>query len=164
MPSRCPQYQPSTTSHTGWPNVNVCAAEKTRFTPTCRQQFTLLLRCAMAKKAETNGHSTIPFLKDRLQCPADDAGLDAFPTLTQCLFPIWKDSKCVRISGGVRIRLVGGYYLVTVSCPSEGLETTLTTPTLVGLLEALEAHVRNPATIWTPTFEEQKRARQDAKR
>lgn len=95
-----------------------------------------------------------------LQAPSDSTGAAAYPNLFACLVPTWEDGKCLRQSGSVRLKLVGGDDAVTLTCPTEQLETTMVTDTLVNLVGLLESHVANGASIWTPTWEVAKKARQ----
>jgi hypothetical protein len=92
--------------------------------------------------------------------PSDPEAVKRWPTLTSLLNPVWKDAECVRQSGYLRMRLVGGYYLVTVVCPTEQLETTVTLDTLVDLNDSIESAVCNPRCVWLPTFEATKKSRQ----
>lgn len=113
----------------------------------------------MAKKPK-NDDVPISVLAVSRQAPDDDALATACPTLYKCLVPIWKEGKCKRQSGSLRVRLIGGYYQVTLSCPTEGVETSLVTDTLVGIEGQLESRLRDPSCIWTPDFAAQKKSRQ----
>src|SRR5579872_6129642 len=94
---------------------------------------------------------------DPNKAPADTEGREKYPTLHWCLSPIWKDGKCVRAAGELKLKVVGGYYLVTVRLVSEARETTLTTETLVSLADQLENHLTRPSTIWFPDWTAKKR-------
>jgi hypothetical protein len=96
--------------------------------------------------------------------PQDAEGMKAYPTLAACLQPRWKDGKCVRQAGRMGLRVVGCYFLVSVTCPTEGLETTATLGSIVGLLDALEGHLRSPGAVWTPTFDRVKEAKAEEKK
>jgi len=111
-------------------------------------------------KSEDKAQSALPAAAMSRQQPTDDNAVQNWPTLMSCLYPIWVDGKCKRQSGSLKIRLVGGYYVVTLSCPTEGMEASLTTDTLVDLFDALEARVSDPACVWTPDFAAVKRTRQ----
>lgn len=101
-----------------------------------------------------------PFAQESLQkAPSDSEGLRLYPTLMQCLMPVWKDGKCLRQSGGLRLRIVGGYYLLTIHCPTEGVEATLTAETLVDMLAQLEQSLQLHQLRWFPDFERQKKTR-----
>lgn len=117
----------------------------------------------MGKKADTNGTAP-PGIADGVnRAVSDEEGKKLYPTLAWCIDPIWKDGKCIRPSGDLRIRTMGGYYLVTVHCSAEQQETTLVTDTLVQLLEQLERHLVAPTTIWLPDWQAAKKSRQPAK-
>lgn len=113
----------------------------------------------MAKKSDES-KTPIPVAAMRKQAPDDNLLKAKCPTLHQLLMPIWIDGKCKRQSASLRVRLVGGYYMVTLSCPTEGLETNVVTDSLVGLIELLEAKVSDPGCIWTPDFAAIKKTRQ----
>ena len=102
----------------------------------------------------------LPLLAMRKQAPDDGELEKQAPVLFSCLQPLWREGKCKRASGSLRVRLVGGYYQVTLSCPTEGLEMSMVTDTLVDLVKQIEARLNDPACIWTPDFSEQKKSRQ----
>lgn len=108
---------------------------------------------------ENGQQSALPVFALR-QLPTDDVLLASCPLTAEILWPKWKDGKCLRQSGSVRVRLVGGYYLITLHCPTEGVEATLTTDTLVDPLGQLEVALRNDTLVWLPDFERQKKTRQ----
>lgn len=114
----------------------------------------------MAKSKKADDVMPLALMEGKLRAPTD-ADLEAScPTLHRCLSPIWKDGKCVRQSGSLKVRLIGGYYQMTLSCPTEGVETSITLESLVGCLEALDERLQSPGCVWTPDFVEQKKARQ----
>lgn len=91
----------------------------------------------------------------------DDPGLaERCPTLYRCLISIWEGGKCKRQSATLGVRQIGGYYQITLRCPTEGVETSMVTDTLIDLVDQLEARLRDPACVWTPDFASQKKARQ----
>ena len=101
----------------------------------------------------------LDLLKGRAQVPQDAAAEDEWPTLMAVLLPVWKEGKCRRQAGSLRLRIVGGYFLVTVHCPTEGMECTMTTDTLVNLLPQLETFLQSGASEWIPDFETLKKTR-----
>ena len=106
--------------------------------------------------------SPVSILADRNSLiPQDGQGAKLFPTLMELLLPKWVDGKCVRQSGRLSMRIVGPYFVFTVSCPTEGLETSVTLASIVEALEAIERHCVDPGAIWTPTFDRQKQARKE---
>ena len=90
----------------------------------------------------------------------DPQGMDKYPVLSSLLHPIWKEGVCVRQSGTMRVSLVGGYFIVCVSCPTEQVETRVTLDTLVDLIGRVEESVRDPRATWLPTFAATKKTRQ----
>ncbi len=95
--------------------------------------------------------------------PTDQAGEKAYPTVAALLQPLWRDGRCTREAGSIRLRIVGPYFLVSITCPTEGLETTATLASIVGLMDALEKHVNAADAVWTPTFDRVKKAKADVK-
>lgn len=92
--------------------------------------------------------------------PTDETSKDTWPTLYELLRPIWKDGKCLRQAATIKLRLAGPYYLVTLSCPTEGLEATLTTDTLVCLFDQMEEFLASAACPWMPDWQQAKKSRQ----
>jgi hypothetical protein len=115
----------------------------------------------MSKK---NGDTLPVFLRTQSLVPQDSDGEETYPVLSQCLMPRWRDGRCIRESGRIGIRIVGSYYMATVTCPSEGLECSVSCSSIIGLMDRIEQAVASPDTVWTPTYGAQKRARQDAQR
>jgi hypothetical protein len=103
-------------------------------------------------------------LLDRKASLDDEAGAKKHATLYSLLAPGYKDGECVRLGATVRIRVVGCRYMVTVSCETEEVQTTLLLPTLEELLEKVEQLLNSPDTVWLPDFNATKRARQQARR
>jgi hypothetical protein len=95
--------------------------------------------------------------------PEDAQGVEKHPFLTDLLFPRFKDGKCVRQAGRLTLKIVGGYYVVTVACPTESVQTTLVFRTLEALLDQVEQSVQLSTIVWLPDFEKQKKDRQQAK-
>lgn len=113
---------------------------------------------AKAKKEQITGLPSL--IAATKHAPTDHALSERCPTLHSLLQPVWKDGKCKRQSGSLRIRLIGGYYAVTLSCPTEGVETQIVLESLVDWLDAAEARLRDPGCIWTPDWESTKKTRQ----
>lgn len=114
----------------------------------------------MASKKAENPATPVALAAMRRQAPDDAQAVEVWPTLLGCLLPVWVDGKCKRQAGSLRVRLIGGYYQVTLHCPTEGLETSLVVETLVGLLDALERRLNDPGCVWTPDFDSIKKTRQ----
>lgn len=114
----------------------------------------------MAKKPATNGVVPPPLQGLTTLVPCDDAAQQTWPNVWACLMPHWSEGKCTRQSGGIRLKLVGSWFVVTLSCPTEGLETDLTTDTLVGLLDQLESLLASGKAVWKPDWSATKKARQ----
>lgn len=93
------------------------------------------------------------------QSPADEAARAQYPLLMQCLLPIWKESKCLRQAGSIRVRLVGSYYMVSINCPTEGVEATLTAESIIDLPLQLENALQLNRLQWIPDYERVKGTR-----
>jgi hypothetical protein len=112
------------------------------------------------KKMERNGDDKLHLGRDRAL--DDPEGLEQCPTLIELLSPRWKDDKCTRLGGSLALRVVGGFYVVKIACPSEEVQATFTLTTLANLEAHLEESVRSSSIVWLPDYESQKRARRDA--
>lgn len=110
---------------------------------------------------QSNGQGPPAFLTQHKQLNDPD-GKDLYPNLYACLAPVFKDDKCVRESGSIRLVIAGGWYRVTVQAPSEGVQTTITVTSLVDLLEAVESALRGGETPWVPDYNSVKKHRQQA--
>jgi|SRR5215475_1654223 len=116
----------------------------------------------MRKRESLNGSTPSPLVGVSTQCPTDSEALKAWPNVVACLYPLWREGKCIRQAGALRVRLVGCYYCVTLSCPTEGVETDLVVETLVGLFDALEGLLSSGKAVWRPDFYHTKKSRQQA--
>ena len=92
----------------------------------------------------------------------DPEGELACPTLSQLLLPRFKEGKCTRLGGSLSLRVVGGFFVVRIACPTEQCQTTFTLTSLSQLTERLEAAVQSTSTVWLPDYDSQKRARREA--
>jgi hypothetical protein len=101
---------------------------------------------------------------DRNVALDDQEGQQKHPTLYSLLAPGFRDGACIRLGATMRIKVVGSRYMVTVSCETEELQTTLLIPTLEELLEKVEQLLSSPETVWLPDFNATKKARQQARR
>jgi hypothetical protein len=114
----------------------------------------------VGKKPSPNGVVPLPLQGLTTLLPQDDASSTRWPNVWACLMPHWSEGKCTRQSGGIRVKLVGSWFVCTLSCPTEGLECDLTTATLVDLLDQLEAILSNGTAVWRPDWSTMKKARQ----
>jgi hypothetical protein len=114
----------------------------------------------VAKKQSLNGSVPQPLVEARTKVLADPATHERWPKLLSCLLPHWDGDKCTRQAGSLRVRLVGGYYLVTLSCPTEGLDTTVTVDSLTVAWDQLEEALANGRAVWLPDWSTTKKARQ----
>jgi hypothetical protein len=92
--------------------------------------------------------------------PADDEAAKRFPTIYDCLMPRWKEGACVRQSGKISIRITGSLFTITLECPTEGLQASLSSETFADLFTRLEKLLASGKAQWVPSWEIQKKARQ----
>lgn len=114
----------------------------------------------MGEETRVNGTVPGPLANLSTLVPCDDKARERYPNVWACLMPHWSEGKCTRQSGTLRVRIVGSWFEVTLSCPTEGVETTLSTETLVNLLEQLEKLLASGRAIWKPDWSSTKKARQ----
>lgn len=113
----------------------------------------------MPKKKAPEALRPGPLVAKGNQCPQDDAAGDRWPNLLSVMYPQTMDGKPVRLPGSLSVAVNGGYYIVTVRCPSEGLDTRLVVETLVDLLDQVERHVSSPVCVWLPDWNSTKKIR-----
>jgi hypothetical protein len=97
--------------------------------------------------------------------PHDDDACSAWPLLMGLLLPTFDaKARLTREAGILSIRIDGSVFRVTLVCPTEGVQSTYETPTLIDLFSLLNDHLSRPTTIWVPTYDSKKRAGQALKR
>lgn len=115
----------------------------------------------MAKKRdELNGFTPTPLVGVQSQRPQDTDGEKKWPNLLACLCPVWREAKCVRQAGSLSIRVVGSVFQVSLSCPTECVETSVRVSTLVDILDVLEKVLSDGTAVWGPDYATAKKARQ----
>ena len=112
------------------------------------------------QKSDKNGHERLALGKDREL--DDPTALAECPTLYDVLRPRWKDGKCTRMGGSLSLRVVGGFYVGRLSCPTEQVTATICLTTLATLTADLERAVQSNSIVWLPDYESQKKARREA--
>lgn len=85
------------------------------------------------------------------------------PQLFSLMEPKFKDEKCVWEGASIRVQVVGGYYVVTVSCPTAEKQARFVCASLATLVADIEENVLSSKTPWLPDFAAQKRARREAR-
>jgi hypothetical protein len=89
----------------------------------------------------------------------DDAGKTACPTLTDLLSSRWRDGHMTRQSGRLTLRQEGSGWLVTIDCPTEGVQARIRLTTLLNVCEQIESLVASGHCQWTPDYISQRKAR-----
>jgi len=97
------------------------------------------------------------FLRDAANARLDDsAALMKYPTLMECLLPVYDGSTLVRQAGKLSISPEGAHWRIKLDCPTEILSLTLAVESLVECLEALETHLNSGRAIWSPGWKKNK--------
>jgi hypothetical protein len=97
------------------------------------------------------------------QCPCDAQAEEKWPNVVACLVPQWREGKCHRQAGRLTIKPLGCVWEVTLSCPAEGVDTSVRVASLIDGLDALESLLRSGEAIWQPDWATQKKIRQTKK-
>ena len=110
-------------------------------------------------KAKKPAIFTAKFLRDAVNARlSDPVGFERFPTLMECLMPVFEGGKLVRSPGRLTIFAEGAHWRVKLDCPTEILSTTMATASLVEVLEALEQYLASGAAVWSPGWKKNKTA------
>ena len=113
-------------------------------------------RCSLSK-AKKPAISVSKFLKDAVNARLDDAAATmSLPVLMECMMPVYEGSKLIRAPGKLTIYPEGAHWRVKLDCPTEVLTMSMATDSLVGVLEALEAHLGSGKAIWSPGWKKSK--------
>lgn len=92
--------------------------------------------------------------------PHDAIAEKELPTLMELLMPRFRsDKRMTREAGSLLVKVQGSLFTVTLTCPTEGVETTMVTSSVMGLLDQLELHTSDPGVAWTPTYAAKKKSR-----
>jgi hypothetical protein len=98
------------------------------------------------------------FMSDvALQRIDDPEARAQLPHLWDHIAPIFSGACLQRQAGRITISIEGDHYRVTVSCPTEKVQTTLITSTLLGCLEELNRYLAMPTRVYAPTWERNKK-------
>lgn len=89
----------------------------------------------------------------------DDAGKTACPTLVDLLSGRWRDGNMTRQPGKLTMRQEGSGWLVTIDCPTEGVQARIRLQTLLNVAEQIETLVSSGHCQWTPDYISQRKAR-----
>lgn len=112
-------------------------------------------------KAKTSKNERARVLKDVLSMvPQDPEALSNYPLLTDLMLPRYEADVCTRVGAVLKVRAQGTCWLVTIECPSEGVQTALGCSTLHDLCGWLEKVLGQGLCNWSETWEVQKRRRQ----
>lgn len=97
------------------------------------------------------------FLKDAVNARLDDAAATlALPTLMECMMPVYEGSKLIRAPGKLTMYPEGAHWRIKLDCPTEVLTTSFATDSLVGVMEAMEAHLASGNAVWAPGWKKSK--------
>lgn len=88
----------------------------------------------------------------------DSNAEENLPNLYDHMAPIYEGHTLMRCAGTIRISVEGGYYRVSLSCPTEKVETVMVTDSLVGIIDALERYLAMGTQVYKPAWEKTKKA------
>jgi len=89
--------------------------------------------------------------------PVDEAAKKEYPNLYDLLCPRWKDGALVRQPGRLTLRVEGGSYVVSIECPTEGVQTSILAHSLASVLSDLESSIKANLCNWVPTWARRKK-------
>jgi hypothetical protein len=116
-------------------------------------------------KRKTNGVVRAKALEGiSLQAPDDSAAEKTYPLLTDLLLPRFDDDKCTRVGASLRLRSQGSCWLVTIECPTEGVQTAIGVLTLVDVLTVVECALAAGDCNWGENWATAKKRRQGTPR
>lgn len=108
-------------------------------------------------KAKKKIATVSSFLRDAANARLDDAAATMkYPTLMECLLPVYEGSTLVRQAGKLSISPEGAHWRIKLDCPTEILSLTMASGSLVEILDALEAHLNSGQAIWSPGWKKNK--------
>ena len=115
----------------------------------------------MSKKPSTNGKPSVEradiFSGAHVGVWFDDAAKKTLPNLFDCLSARWRDGKCTRQAGRLRFSFNTGCLVVTLECPTEGLQTSLWVNSLTTALEEFESYLVGGKVNWALTYQNAKK-------
>jgi len=92
--------------------------------------------------------------------PHDDEFAALYPKLYSAIMPRYDDKKrLTREAGRLAIAVDGSLFRVTLTCPTEEYQLTLSVVALFTLWDQLEAEAFRPDAPWVPTYDAKKKAK-----
>lgn len=114
----------------------------------------------MAKRKEVKPERA-RVLKDlQVLVPQDDEAASQYPLLIDLLLPRYEGEQCTRQGATVRIKANGTCWMVSIECPSEGMQTALGLSTLHDFCAQVERQLGGSQLNWAETWQVQKKRRQ----
>lgn len=114
----------------------------------------------MAKRREAKQERAAVLKNLQLLVPQDPEAASQYPLFTDLLLPRYEGDACTRQGGVVRIRANGTCWLVSIECPSEGVQTVLALSSLHDFCVQVEKALGSGTLNWSETWEVQKKRRQ----
>lgn len=97
------------------------------------------------------------FLKDAVNARLDDAAATmSLPVLMECLLPVYDGNRLIRAPGKLSISPEGAHWRLKLDCPTEVLSMSFAHDSLLGIIEALEAHLGAGHAVWSPGWKKNK--------
>lgn len=111
------------------------------------------------KKANKAAAETAKALEGVKQVSPSDLGSETrWPFLIDVLMPRYSEGILTRRPGTLRIEARGTAWAVTLSCPTEGLQTIIVVDTVLDLFDVLERRLTARDLHWQQTWEASKRS------
>lgn len=110
----------------------------------------------MAKSKKLEVEKPALFRGNSLNCPSDQAALEKWPTLCDVMYPRYREDAITWQAGSISIRIEGGYYAVTLTCPTEGKQLSIVVASLATAFDDLEAMLKSGQSHWRLTYEAKK--------
>lgn len=114
----------------------------------------------MSKKKEVKVERA-DVLKHVVTLVPDDSECRArYPLFTDLMLPRYVQDECTRQGATLRVKAHGTCWMLTIECPSEGIQTAMGLLTLNDLVGQVEVALAQAELNWSETWEVQKRRRQ----
>lgn len=111
----------------------------------------------MAETTKPKAESASVFKGLKFTLPDDNGGMALYPAIYELLTPRWDGQVMTRQAGTLSVKADAGGWRVTISCPTEGLQTSLVCKSLETLLHEVDFAVTEGKCHWGLTWARQKK-------
>jgi len=102
------------------------------------------------------------FLRDAMLRRLDDEQTATlYPTIYDLMTPRYEGQKITRLPASMSVRIDSANILVTISCPTEGLQTTIVVNSIANFLEETEKILTQGKCHWGLTWDRKKKQGQN---